>query len=80
MIEVYLYVFVNSEQKNWVKLLLITKFAYNNAKNTSIGHISFKLNYSYHFCGFLEDEINLHLKSCSADIVAKELKDLIFIY
>lgn len=42
--EASLQVLVNYKQNNRVKLLLIVKFAYNNAKNTNIGYIPFKLN------------------------------------
>ena len=43
-IEAYLRVFVNWEQNDWAKLLPMAEFAYNNAKNASIGHILFELN------------------------------------
>lgn len=76
----YLHVSVNWEQNNWTKLLPMAEFAYNNTKNTSIGHMSFKLNCGYHFYIFFEDEINPCLRSHSANKLAKELKDLILIY
>ena len=47
--QAYLQIFVNFKQNNWVRLLLIAEFAYNNAKNTSIGHTSFMLNCRYYF-------------------------------
>lgn len=31
-----------------VRFLSMTKFVYNNAKNTNINYISFKLNCSFH--------------------------------
>ena len=40
----YLRAFVNFEQNDWAQLLLMVEFAYNKAKNTSIGHTSFELN------------------------------------
>ena len=46
--EVYLQVFVNFEQNNWAKLLLMAEFVYNNVKNISTGYTPFKLNYGYH--------------------------------
>ena len=46
--EAYLWAFVNFKQNNWARLLPMAKFAYNNAKNASIGHISFKLNCDYY--------------------------------
>ena len=45
--EEYLQAFVNLEQNDRARLLPMAKFAYNNAKNTSIGHTPFKLNYGY---------------------------------
>ena len=48
IMEAYLRAFVKFEQKNLIKLLLMTEFAYNNAKNASISHTSFELNYGYH--------------------------------
>lgn len=39
----YLGAFVKHGQNNKARLLPMTKFAYNNAKNTSIGYISFEL-------------------------------------
>ena len=44
IMEVYLQAFVNFKQNDWVMLLLIAKFAYNNAKITSTRHTIFKLN------------------------------------
>ena len=44
----YLKIFINFKQNNSARLLPITKFAYNNAKNASTGHISFELNCEYH--------------------------------
>ncbi len=46
--EAYLQAFVNFEQDNWARLLLITKFTYNNAKNTSTGYTPFELNCGYY--------------------------------
>ena len=47
-IEAYISVFINYEQDNWAQLLPMAEFAYNNAKNTSINHISFGLNCKYY--------------------------------
>ena len=32
----------------------MTKFAYNNVKNASIGYTIFEFNYGYHFCIFFQ--------------------------
>ena len=46
--EAYLRAFVNFEQNDWVRLLPMAEFAYNNAKNASTDHTPFELNYGYH--------------------------------
>ena len=46
--EAYLQDFVNFEQNDWARLLLMTKFAYNKAKKTNTSHTAFKLNCGYH--------------------------------
>ena len=58
-IEEYLPAFVNFEQNNWARLLLMAKFAYNNTKNSSTGHTLFELNCGYHLCVFFEEDTNL---------------------
>ena len=65
--------FVNFELNNWAKLLPISKFAYNNTKNTNTGHISFKLNCGYHLCVFFKKETNLCSQSKIADKLLVEL-------
>ena len=32
--------------------MLMTKYIYNNTKNTNIDYISFKLNFKYYYCIF----------------------------
>ena len=44
--EAYLQPFVNFEQNDYIKLLPIAGFAYNNAKNASIVDTPFELNCS----------------------------------
>lgn len=62
MTKTYLRVFVNIKQNDWARFLLITKFNYNNIKNTSIGYIFFKLNCGY-YCEILyKEKINLYFK------------------
>ena len=58
----------------------MTEFIYNNVKNASISHILFKLNCGYHPCILFEDNANSRSKSCLAEELAKELRDLMFIY
>ncbi len=52
-------------------------FAYNNIKNASTGHISFELNCGYHPRVSFEEDIDSHLRSRSANKLAKELRELI---
>ena len=59
----YLLVFVNFKQNNWAKLLLIVKFAYNNAKNASTSHMPFELNYGYYFLFSFKKDNNPYLQS-----------------
>ncbi len=55
----------------------MTEFAYNNAKNTSIEYIPFKLNCDYHSRVSFEKDVNSRLGSRFIDKLAKELKKLI---
>ena len=43
----------------------MTKFAYNNIKNTSIGYTLFELNCKYHLYVFYKEDFDPHLKSRS---------------
>ena len=53
------------------------KFAYNNAKNASINHMLFKLNFGYHFWVSYEENIDLCSKSKSKNKLSEKLKKLI---
>jgi len=48
MMEQYLRAFCNYEQDNWVELLLLAEFAYNNAIHASTMMTPFWANYHYH--------------------------------
>ena len=74
--EVYLCIFVNWEQNDWARLLLMAEFAYNNSQNASTGHISFELNCGYHPRVFIEDKYDARSKSSSAKRLAIELREL----
>ena len=54
----------------------MAEFAYNNAKNASIGHTLFKLNCGYHLRVSFEKNVNPCSKSRSTNKLAKELKKL----
>ncbi len=75
--EVYLRAFVNWEHNNWVRLLLIAEFAYNNTKNASTGYTLFELNCGYYPRVSLEEDVDPRLRSCSANGLAEELGELI---
>lgn len=77
MIEAYLRVFFNYKQKNRFYLLYIAEFAYNNAKNMSIGYISFEFNRDYHFRVFYKENIDPRFKSKSSDKLSSKLRQLI---
>ena len=55
----------------------MAEFAYNNAKNTSIGHSLFKLNYGYYPRVSFEEDVDPRLKSCFANKLIEELRKLI---
>ena len=74
--EVYLRAFVNFEQNNRARLLLMAEFAYNNAKNASTSYTPFELNCGYHPCVSYEEDINPRFKSKLADDLARELREL----
>ena len=79
IIKAYLRAFVNFEQNNWAKLLLMAEFAYNNAQNASIGHTSFELNYGYHpRISYIED-IDPRSQFKLADELWAKFRDLIIV-
>ena len=47
-IEAYLRAFVSREQNDWVRLLPMAEFAYNNSTTTGIGMSPFYANYGFH--------------------------------
>ena len=72
----YLWAFINFKQKNWARLLPITKFAYNNAKNVNTGYTSFELNYGYYPKVVFEENINPCSKFKSVNKLLAELQEL----
>ena len=58
----------------------MAKFAYNNAKNASTGHISFELNCDFYPRVFYKEDLNARSRSKTADQLAIELQTLIFVY
>ena len=47
-LEQYLRIYCNYAQNDWVSLLPVASFAYNNGKSTSTGQSPFYANYGYH--------------------------------
>ena len=73
-------VIINFEQNNWAQLLLMTEFAYNNAKNTSIGYTPFKLNCRYYLWVSYEKNLDSYLQLKIAEEISSELRNLIAAY
>src|SRR5258706_7746119 len=61
VLEQYLQVYTNYQQDNWVTLLLMAKFTYNNAMNAMTGVSPFFTNEGYHleFTADLQVETSL---------------------
>ena len=77
--EANLQAFINFEQNNWAWLLPMVEFAYNNAKNASTGHTSFKLNCGYHPRVFYKENLDPRSKSKTAEELSSELRNLMAI-
>ena len=75
--EAYLQAFVNFEQNDWARLLLIAEFAYNNAKNISTSYTPFELNCRYHPCVSYKEDLDPCLKSKIAEKLSSKLRELI---
>ena len=79
MMEAYLRAFVNFERNEWVKLLPMAEFVYNNANNASTGHTPFELNCGYHPRILYEEDVNSRSLSKSADKLLAELGELMIV-
>ena len=77
--EAYLRAFVNFEQNDWARLLLMAEFTYNNAKNVSTSHTPFELNCGYHPRMSYKEDINPRSQSKSADELSAELRELMIV-
>ena len=74
--EAFLQAFVNFEQNDWARLLPMAKFAYTNAKNSSISHTPSKLNCGYHPCVSFKENADPRSQSKSVDMLSAKLQDL----
>lgn len=71
--------FINYEQKDQAKLLLMAKFAYNNARNMITRQIPFELNFSFYAKVSYEKDVNFWSKFQAANKFTKELQQLAII-
>ena len=78
-IKAYLQAFINFEQNDQARILLIIKFAYNNAKNASTSHTPFEFNYGYHFWVLYKKKVDSYSKSKSVDKRLAELRELMVV-
>ena len=70
----YFWAFVNFKQNDWAQLLPMAEFAYNNAKNASIGYTPFELNCRYHPRVFYKKDLNPRLQSKTAEELSTKFK------
>ncbi len=61
-------------------MLLIAEFAYNNAKNTSIGYMSFNLDFGFYTRASHKENVDPCSYSKSTNELANELKKLMTVY
>ena len=73
----YFRVFVNFEQNNWVKLLSMTEFAYNNSRHAFTKMSSFEVMQRYTSRMFFEESINFKITSKSIKKHVEKLIELI---
>ncbi len=73
MIKAYFRILIDYKQNGQVRLLLMTEFTYNNAKNANTGHTPFELNCDYHFYISYKQEINPCSKSKLVDKLSIKL-------
>src|SRR6266436_2099079 len=66
VLEQYLWVYMNYQEDDWATLLLMAKFAYNNAMNVMTGVSPFFANKGYH----PEFTVDLQVKTSSAEAEA----------
>ena len=57
----------------------MAEFVYNNAKNASTGHTSFKLNCGYHPRMSYKEDVDPRSQSKSADKLSAELRELMIV-
>ena len=78
-LEVYPRAFINFKQNDWARFLPIAEFTYNNTKNASTSHASFKLNCNYHLQMSYKEEVDPRSQSKSLDGLLAELRELMIV-
>ena len=78
--EAYFWAFVNFEQNDWARLLLMAELAYNNTTNASTGNTLFELNCGYYPWMLYEKKVDPRSQSKSADELSEELRNLMVVY
>jgi hypothetical protein len=73
--EAYLHYYVNYKQNNWVELLPLAQYTYNNAESEGTGITSFFANYGYMPIAYKAPLID-SAHAQGAIIKVKELKTL----
>ena len=58
----------------------MAKFAYNNAKNASTGHMPFELNCGFYPQASYKENVNPHSQSKLVDNLATKLRELMIVY
>ena len=77
VMEQFLRAFVNFEQNDWVELLPMAEFAYNNSKHASTGFSPFEVMLGYSPRMFFEETWDKKAKSKSAKEHAEHLAELL---
>ena len=77
--EAYLPAFINFKQNDKARLLLMAKFAYNNAKNVSTSCTLFELNCGYYSQISYKDNVDFCFKLKSANKLLTELRKLMIV-
>ncbi len=73
-IEAYFQAFVNYKQNDSARLIPMTEFTVNHAKNTSTNYTSFMLNCGFHPQASYKKDVNLYSKSKSVEKLVTEFK------
>ena len=76
----YFKTYVNFQQDNWMKLLFMIEFAYNNAKHVFMKMSFFKIMFKYSSKMAWKDFMNDQIKSKFAKQHVKELNQLMIVF